>query len=175
MAILTRAKIDILEFKGRGLTKRLEEHLRTVFRAAVRAFARATFARIPVDIGQARASVLPAGRVVRAALGGVSGRSPRRWEQRARPGYPFGRSVSAGRRQGSAEEIIDDGKRYEFLWSTSVEHFRINEGSFNPKTPSSPWFAVLEGRKAFSRVLREGLSQISQIIKSAFSIKTVRI
>jgi len=175
MAILTQAKIDILEVKGRGLTKTLEDHFRVVFRNAVRAFAQTTFARVPVDIGQARASVLPAGRAVRAALGGVSGRSPKKYEQKARPGYPFGRSVSAGRRQGSAEEIIDGGKRYEFIWTTTVEHFRVLESSFNFRTPSSPFFAVLQGRIAFLRVLREGLGQINQIIRSTFRIKTVRI
>jgi hypothetical protein len=149
-----------------NLTDNLNKQVELIYRSAIREYARAAFSLVTIDIGQARASITPAGRIVRAALGGVSGRSPKAWEKRARPGYPFGRSVAAGKREGQATLNIEPGVRYEFTWTTSTQHF--------PLSQAGGITAIEAGRAAYRATVRQGFKTLRRTIRRSFRTKVLR-
>jgi len=165
MGIGVKMTARVTEVKG-DLTVTLQKAINRIFREAIKAYARAVFVNVSVDIGQARSSVLPAGRIVRAALGNVSGRSPKKWEKKSRPGYPFGRTKTAGVRQGQATMDIVDGQLYNFSWTTTVQHFPLSQAGGIP--------AIEAGRAAYRRVVAEGFASLNKVIASSFRTTVLR-
>lgn len=131
-----------------NLRKAFDEAIVKEMRNAARAWLRATYAKVPVYTGEARASLTPLGEFLGVDI--PIERSPEADLHGHR-----NRGEWTGRNLGHYTFVMEKDKYY-FTFSTDVRHYIYNEQNVAPflLTQPTPWYSFEDGKRAFQDYIR---------------------
>ncbi len=140
-------------------TKTMRKVMERRNREAIRAFIRATVAKVPVYTGMARSSIkyasgpfgpLAAWLNVSVPIDPVEQRS------RREKFYSQGKSIQSGSQLG--QYTVEMGpKKYNFSFNSDVPHYFTNEYIDVGISHTAPWQSFADGYRAYQNEFREGV------------------
>jgi hypothetical protein len=150
---------DFIGFDQVEYTRRIEIVMGQIIREAARDWIRAIIKSVPsrngfpVLTGAARSTLVPLGRFLRNVPVTVN----------PVPGQPDRRKEGE---DSSSFKIVTSETEYLFEWSTTLDHYRINDQY--PVIKSAPWHTMDAGADAFvesaNRKMRERLPHIADYV-----------
>ena len=157
----SRVKLD-----QRRYFREVDRVIRKVLREAMRAFLTTVLNHIkgakhttggdsfPVQTGEAKASLMPLGRVIQMSVP-------------VTPAANRKNRVAVGKAKGrGAFTPLKRRFNYKYTFSTRVVHFEINEENYSPiPTSATPWGAIAAGREAFKEYVDTHLKEQMPRIK----------
>lgn len=170
-----KANIVFLRFDKKAFTQKLEAALKKLSKAAAVEFVNAAAPKVPILTGFARGTflnILKAAGVAQSKLPDFSvlqNAEKGLKKTLSRPNFKFRPprrkkfKVVQKSFQNSAqfatspEDIISinvENGVAKFTFATTIDYFRINDASQNPRTPSSPWQSFEAGKTAYLNYLR---------------------
>lgn len=151
-------------------TKALEDKLERLIKQAAKEWMRAVILRVPVLTGFAKGSIKFAGGDLASFLNVSVPINPISKNTRYYR-HSTGRRTEKTPEKGglySTYNFTSEQHRFRFNYRNNISYFLVND--FFGKGTHTPWNSMIEGRRAFSKYIRENLISLPKILDSKIKV-----